>query len=251
MTMTVAIRGDRDSRALVERLSTTSGDAPAALAVTEREADADLLLAHGDDALCSLADDPSPVPALPVATSAGRHGLSTDDVGAFLAALVTDRADVDARTASHPVLSVAVDGDETNAVFDAALVTSEAGHISEYAALDATGELASFRADGVVVSTPVGSAGYGRAAGGPILAHDTGLAVVPISPYTTQPETWVVDTSVTLAVERDESPVSLVVDGRHRRQVAVGEPVRVAVERTVDLIRPLTTPDSAHRLEKL
>ncbi len=217
--------------------------------LTDREETADLVLAVGDDALRSLADDPAPVPVLPVATSVGRHGVTREQVGEALAGLTL--AELDAWTVPHPVLSVDVDGGVARGLLDVTLVTSEPAHISEYTVADESGVLGSFRADGVVVTTPAGSAGYGHATGGPLLAAGAGLAVVPISPYTTKPRTWVVDAPVVLDVERDESPVSLVVDGRVRRRVTVDDPVRLTVGRTVDLLRPPTPADGARRLEKL
>jgi NAD+ kinase len=224
------------------------GDTPD-VTLTDHEAAADLVIAVGDEALRSLVDDPAPVATLPVATSVGRHGVARERVRETLADLTP--ATVEARTVAHPLLSVDVGGDEVQGLLDVALVTSEPAHISEYTVADGSSVLGSFRADGVVVATPAGSAGYSHATGGPLLAPDTGLAVVPVSPYTTKPRTWVVDAPVTLGVERDESPVSLVVDGHARRTVTVDDPVRLTVDRTVDLLRPPTLADGAQRLEKL
>jgi NAD+ kinase len=244
MSLTVAHRGDDACAGLVARL-------PADIAHTARESAADLLLAVGDDAVCSLATDPAPIPTVLVDADVGRYGVPGDDVAELLRTLATDPAVLAERTVAEPCLSVSVDGDRTRAVLDAALVTSEAAHISEYTVADATGPLASFRADGVVVATPVGSAGYGHAAGGPVLTGGDGLAVVPISPYTTGPCTWVTDAPVALGVERDEAPVSLVVDGTIHREIDVDDAVRLDVAGTVDLIRPPVPTDGARRLEKL
>ncbi|AUV83883.1 hypothetical protein C2R22_05120 [Salinigranum rubrum] len=240
MSVTVAVRAPG--------AADLSDDEPD-VTLTDREGAADLVLAVGDEALRSLVDDPAPVPVLPVATSVGRHGVAREQVDEALTAL--SPTELDARTVPHPVLSVDVSGREVRGLLDVALVTSEPAHISEYTVADGSGVLGSFRADGVVVATPAGSAGYGHATGGPLLAAGAGLAVVPISPYTTKPRTWVVDAPVALDVERDESPVSLVVDGQVRRRVTVDDPVRLTVGRTVDLLRPPTPADGARRLEKL
>jgi NAD+ kinase len=239
MSLTVARRGDVP-------LAEVVGDAPVDVVAADRETAADLLLAVGEPAVRSLAADPPPVPTLLVGADVGPHGVAADRAGAALRALAVDPSRVE-RTRAHPRLAVTVDGFRAEAVLDVTLVTSEAARISEYT----VGDLASFRADGVVVATPVGSTGYGHAAGGPILTTDAGLAVVPISPYTTRPSTWVTDAPVTLSVERDETPVSLVVDGVARREVGVDDPVRIDVAGGVDLIRPPCSPDGARRLEKL
>ncbi|WP_152042195.1 NAD(+)/NADH kinase [Salinigranum salinum] len=244
MSLTVAHRGDDVCTDPVARL-------PADVSHAARESAADLLLAVGDDAVCSLVTDPAPIPAILVDADVGRHGVSGDDVADLLRTLAGDPAVLSARTVAAPRLSVTVDGDRTPAVLDVALVTSEAAHISEYTVADPMGPLASFRADGVVVATPLGSAGYAHAAGGPVLTDGDGLAVVPISPYTTGPCTWVTDAPVTLGVERDEAPVSLVVDGTTYREIGVDDAVLLEMAGTIDLIRPLAPTDGAHRLEKL
>jgi NAD+ kinase len=255
MPLRVAVRGDADGP-LRGRPREGDGASDPAVVAVERERDADLVLAVGDGALCSLIDDPAPAPTLPVATSVGRHGCGRDRVDAVLAALAS--SGLDGLTVAHPVLTVDAAGADTldagprsQALLDVALVTSEPAHISEYTVADGAGDLASFRADGVVVATPAGSAGYGAAAGGPVLAAGSGLAVVPVSPYTTDPHTWVVDPPVELGVERDESPVSLVVDGREVGTVPVERAVRLTVDRTVDLLRPPGSGGGARRLEKL
>jgi hypothetical protein len=56
---------------------------------------------------------------------------------------------------------------------------------------------------------------------------------------------------VTLGVERDESPVSLVVDGTARRRIDVADRIRVDVGATLSLVRPPGSADGARRLEKL
>lgn len=102
-------------------------------------------------------------------------------------------------------LVVTADGHESTAVFDTTLITSEPARISEYGLSVAGRPHASFRADGVVVATPLGSSGYGRAAGGPQLMAGTGVAVVPIAPFATIADTWVVEPPLSVSVERDNS----------------------------------------------
>jgi NAD+ kinase len=243
MSLRVALRGDVS----LADLSGASEDVVAA----DGEATADLVVAAGERAIRSLVDAPAPVPVLPLDADVGPYGVTADGVAGCLRTLATDPSPVTDRVVRHPLLSVTVDGFRTEAVLDAALVTSEAARISEYTVADRVGDLASFRADGVVVATPAGSAGYSHAAGGPVLTTEAGLAVVPISPYTTRPSTWVVDAPIELGIERDETPVSLVVDGTVRRQVGVDDAIEVAVAGHVDLVRPPSSADGARRLEKL
>jgi NAD+ kinase len=110
-------------------------------------------------------------------------------------------------------------------------MAAEPARISEFSVAGPGGEIARFRADGVVASTPAGSDGYNRRAGGPVVAPGTGVAsVVPIAPFSTSGGHWVLPIeSVALAVERDETPVELLVDGRRERRVAPGDPLELSV----------------------
>jgi NAD+ kinase len=236
--LTVALRGD----------ATLPDDEDVVPVPSAREPTADVLVAAGTGAFRSLATDPPSVPVLAVAGDVAPNGVPADRLDATLRSLAADPTAA-ADTVAHPLLSATVDGVRTRAVLDVALVASEAAHISEYA-VAGLAEPVSFRADGVVVTTPLGSVGYGHAAGGPVLASAVGVAVVPVSPYTTRPRTWVADLPLTLAVERDEAPVSLVVDGAERRAVGVDDPVRLDRAGTVDLVRP-PGADDARGLEKL
>jgi len=102
-------------------------------------------------------------------------------------------------------------GTESTAAFDTTVITSEPARISEYAVSVAGRPHATFRADGVVVASPLGSHGYSRAAGGPQLDFGSGLAVVPIAPFATIADSWVVEPPVSVSVER-ETAVSVFAD---------------------------------------
>jgi NAD+ kinase len=139
----------------------------------------------------------------------------------------------DADTESRPVLRT---GAGEVALFDVALVAAEPARISAFSVRHRDDRLSAFRADGVVASTPAGSVGYNRAADGPLLAPGAGLvAVVPIAPFQTTTDRWVLPPeTVAVAVERDETPVEVLVDGRVERSVSPGDPVSLALEDGID-----------------
>jgi NAD+ kinase len=120
------------------------------------------------------------------------------------------------------------------------LVRAEPGRISEFG-VRAGGTRSRFRADGIVLATPLGSHGYAHDAGGPRLAPGVGaVTVVPVAAFGLGAPTWVVDPAggVRLSVERDEGDVSLLVDGRERHRLAGRAAVDVATDgvlTTVDL----------------
>ena len=229
--MRIAVRGDptvaraiRDAGGAVVVDADASADAAAS-------ADVDAVIAVGERALrdAILAGD---APILAV-DAPGPYSISADEVAGGLAAL-DEASRVPAR-----VLGLG-DGetlDET-AVFDAALMTTEPAKISEYA-LHADGRVVDrFRADGVVVATPLGSHGYARAAGGPIVEPGTGLTVVPVSPFATNADAWVLQPGFRLAVERDESRVSLFADDREVGDVTAGGSITVSIRERATLLDP-------------
>jgi len=188
---------------------------------------ADLVLAVGEKPLSDAAARGEPRPILPVDVDA-EWSCSSDALPEVLASL-TDRQlpTVDV----HPLV-VSTGRSESTAAFDTTLVTSEPARISEYAVSVDGRPHATFRADGVVVASPLGSYGYARAAGGPQLDFAMGLAVVPIAPFATITDCWVLQPPLTVCVERDD-PVSVfadttrLADGRAELTVTVefGEPL--------------------------
>jgi NAD+ kinase len=107
-------------------------------------------------------------------------------------------------------------------------------------AIDDT-HLATFIADGLVVSSPTGSTGYSFSAGGPILDPvSRNLVVTPIAAYLSAIRSVVVSPRQTVrctVVDAHEALVS--VDGREDFPIAVGDVVEVtAVERPIRLIEP-------------
>ena len=101
--------------------------------------------------------------------------------------------------------------------------------------------LATFIADGLVVSSPTGSTGYSFSAGGPIVAPDSrNLIVTPIAGYLSTIRSVVVGSDQTVRcriVDANEAIVSI--DGREDVPIAVGDVVEVrALPRAVRLVEP-------------
>ena len=101
--------------------------------------------------------------------------------------------------------------------------------------------LATFIADGLIVSTPTGSTGYSFSAGGPILDPlSRNIVVTPIAGYLSAIRSVVVSPRQVVrcrVVEANEALVSI--DGREDLPVAVGDIIEVrAVDRPIRLIEP-------------
>lgn len=101
--------------------------------------------------------------------------------------------------------------------------------------------LATFVADGLVVSSPTGSTGYSFSAGGPILDPiSRNLIVTPIAAYLSAIRSIVVSPRQTVRcriVDAHEALISI--DGREERPLEVGDVVEVrAVEHPIRLVEP-------------
>ncbi|MEZ3164777.1 ATP-NAD kinase [Halorubrum sp. RMP-47] len=241
-TPRLAILGDADPTAVV-RSAVSAADARLA-----DPAEADGIVAVGDAALreamrAVASGEVRSVPILPIGD--GRHALDPESATELLADVVdglgASPAAIDGFSrVAHPVLSVEAGSDDTGplAAADVAFVTAEPARISEYGIAFSDGDEVSMRADGAVVATPLGSGGYAAAAGGPVVSPGGGLSVVPISPFTTRPDTWVASDGLRVTVKRGEEPVALVVDGVRSGTIAPHCPVRIETAATVELLAP-------------
>jgi len=91
------------------------------------------------------------------------------------------------------------------------------------------GFLTTYRADGVIVSTPTGSTGYALAAGGPILPPELkNILLLPICPHLSldRPVVLAQGVTVTLQAHADYAPI-LTVDGQFEIALAEGDRVEV------------------------
>ncbi|WP_162224607.1 NAD(+)/NADH kinase [Halorussus amylolyticus] len=228
---------------LAERIATA---APAESVVQGSATDAlaaapEAVVAVGESALFELVRERVSVPVLPVAAGPGYCAVPEPDAVAGVESLLGDEFD----TVSRMVVSASVGRERAGrALADVMVVTSEPARISEYAVRSHGEEVGCVRADGVVVSTPVGSHGYGRSAGGPLLEPGTdALGVVPVAPFAVNVDSWVLDATdrVELTVERDEGEVSLLLDDRIVRPVPIDTPVEVVRDGAIRLARVAET----------
>lgn len=100
------------------------------------------------------------------------------------------------------------------------------------------GAITTYKADGLILSTPTGSTAYNLAAGGPILTPDLeAIVVTPICPHTLTNRPVVIRADARASVTNVSAhPVTMTVDGRWTRDLLPGDSVDV---RKAD--RPLRT----------
>ena len=102
-------------------------------------------------------------------------------------------------------------------------------------------KVASFRADGIIVSTPTGSTAYSLAANGPILTPDVdAMVITPICPHllTLRPIVVRGDSMVIVRTEAIPHVALLTVDGQRAFELEVGDEIHCQrSEHTVNLVR--------------
>lgn len=100
----------------------------------------------------------------------------------------------------------------------------------------------SFRADGLIVSTPTGSTAYNLSAGGPVIFPSMNAVVVtPICPFTLSNRPIVVpdDAEIELILKTDQEEVALTLDGQVGFPLKVEDRVKIRKSRTTfNLIQP-------------
>lgn len=202
--------------------------------------DATAIVAVGDDAVLELARAGCSTPLLPVAVGTGLESVAADGLQAALDHFLEGNFEIRDR----PIVAVRVDSERIEtALTDVMVVTSEPAHISEYGISTPQGHLSTFRADGVVVATPAGSGNYARRVGGPILGPDVdGLSVVPVGAFKTERNHWVVSLprsapAIEVTVEREDAPVSLLVEDRTVGSLEPKVPLTLEEDGTLTLLR--------------
>jgi len=100
----------------------------------------------------------------------------------------------------------------------------------------------SFRADGLIVSTPTGSTAYNLSAGGPVIFPSmNAIVITPICPFTLSNRPIVVpdDAVIELRLKTDLEEVALTLDGQVGFPLKIGD--RVVIQKSVttfNLIQP-------------
>lgn len=100
----------------------------------------------------------------------------------------------------------------------------------------------SFRADGLIVSTPTGSTAYNLSAGGPVIFPSMNAVVItPICPFTLSNRPIVVpdNADIELILKTDHEEVALTLDGQVGFPLKAGDRVAIRKSRTTfNLIQP-------------
>ena len=168
----------------------------------------------------------------------------THELEAVLAQVVAGDYTIDARMAAKATIypgGRATAGETYVALNDVVIARGELARVCRLDVTIGESHLATFIADGLVVSTPTGSTGYSFSAGGPILDPTSrNLIVTPIAGYLSAIRSVVVSPRQVIrcrVVDAVQAQVSI--DGREDRSLAVGDVVAVeAIERPIRFVEP-------------
>ncbi|NHZ70605.1 MAG: NAD(+) kinase [Proteobacteria bacterium] len=129
----------------------------------------------------------------------------------------------------HNTLAVEAGGHTGFAINDVVLEKVVSQRIIEVAVRVNGRDLASYRTDGMIVATPLGSTAYSLSAGGPVVDPSLdALILTPVAPHSllTRPIVLAPDAVVTLSVQVSR-PARINIDGRELCIVQPGAEVRI------------------------
>ena len=170
--------------------------------------------------------------------------VETHDMERVLGHLVAGDFTLEARMALHAEIHPAGRAEASETFFALNDIVVARGSMARVCRIEVEigpSHLATFTADGLVVSSPTGSTGYSFSAGGPIVDPTSrNLVVTPIAGYLTAIRSVVVSPRHTVRVRiLDAYDVLMSVDGREDRRLSIGDVVSVSeLPRPIRFIEP-------------
>lgn len=205
------------------------------------------LVLGGDGTLIHVArllgERPVPVFGVNLGSLGFLTAFTTEEAPAELERVLGGDYDLDERTPLECELRCAGGRVVRARAFNDAVVSAAA--ISRIADIRAAVDgvyVTTFRADGLIVSSPSGSTAYAMAAGGPIvMPHTRALLLAPICPHmlTMRPLVVPGEARVAVEVDADGPPMVVTFDGQQLEEMSAGD--RLEIQRAaapVLLIRP-------------
>ena len=170
--------------------------------------------------------------------------VETKDLENVLAELVSGEFQIEDRMALRATIHPGgrpEPGEQFFALNEIAVVRGSLARVCRIEVEIGPSHLATFTADGLVVSSPTGSTGYSFSAGGPIVDPSSrNMVVTPIAGYLSAIRSVVVSPRHTVRCRvADAYDVLMSVDGREDRRLAIGDVVSVCeMDRPIHLIEP-------------
>lgn len=226
----IVVNGDKPeaeatARRLVKALANAGVEATASVASPEA------VVAIGGDGTVLAAATTALDLGVPVCgVNVGRVGYLAEFEDTEITDLATAIANDTYSIRSHNTLSVEAGANSALAINDVVLEKVVSQRIIDVAVRVNGEALATYRTDGLIVATPLGSTAYSLSAGGPVMDPSLdALILTPVAPHSLFTRSIVLapDATVTLSLEIDR-PARINVDGRELCIVESGDEVRIA-----------------------
>lgn len=222
-------------KSLADILKKKSGQKIQGRAVTEKKlpAEVDVLISlGGDGTILRLARQVAEYGTPILGVNLGKLGFLTeaslDDLDACIGELlsgdyfVVERMMLQASTSRHPKSYVALNDIVVDKFGTSRVLDLETYVNAEY--------LATFTADGIILSTPIGSTAYALANGGPIVTpHNRSITISPICPHTLTARPVIVpdDSTISIKIASPRYKVRLTADGQDEAVLQPPTEIRV------------------------
>ncbi len=179
-----------------------------------------ILVLGGDGTMIQAASDVADTGIPMLGINTGRLGYLTDvdrnDIIPALDALIQDKYIVDERMMlTGKVISGGSEVCSDSALNDIIVHRQGAMRIVDYNVYVNKKFLKSYRADGIIVSTPTGSTAYSLSAGGPIVEPASKLFIItPICPHTLNSRSVVLSSEDEIYITTETDDIEVAFDGR-------------------------------------
>ena len=216
------------ARTFAERVPRVDLDLAGAQPIAEDDAPADLVVTVGGDGTLLatarlLAGAPGPVLGVNLGKLGFLAAFGAEDVLAYARGVEI----IPWRALSVPLLSASLRNGAARVALNDVFISQGVMTRLLHFQLDVDGHPATtYRADGVVVSTPLGSTAYSLSLGGPILMPDLrAMVVTPVAPQAlaNRPIVLSADAHLRLRVEGRTDELALVLDGQERIDLISGD----------------------------
>lgn len=147
------------------------------------------------------------------------------------------------RVVDRTILTTQIDGENIYAINDFVIEKMLSSRMITLHTYSNEHYVASYRADGLIITTPTGSTAYSLACGGPIIAPSARvMCITPISPHSLNFRPLVLpdENNVKVIVESPTGEAKLVGDGQIEKVLKTGDEVTFSIaDYKIKLIKPL------------
>jgi NAD+ kinase len=127
---------------------------------------------------------------------------------------------------------------------DAVINKSALSRLASCAVYIDSNYITTYRADGLIVSTPTGSTAYSLAAGGPVIHPDVpGIILTPICPFTLTNRPIIIPDSASIEIRLEGNPSDILLTFDGQEGVAIDSKDRIYLKKSKNPVRMISLND--------